>query len=398
MTAAADTVPKDRALVRQLWPVLLASALSLVPFTVFGSYLVAIAASGGWDVSVVGGMRGLGGVAALVVGVLLAPLLDRVPRGHAAAFALVLLGLAAALGTVPSIIALAAFCLLIGTATAILNPALTAMAADTYADGASAGRAATLVSATQSMTAMLAAPVVALPAMVWGWRAPLLGVGVAAAACAVLLVRRRGTTAEATSPRYLAAFRGVLGDRRAALLLTVSLLRTAAFMGWLAYVAAFYDQRFGLPPEVFTLVWTLSGAAFFLGNLFAGKLLSRVEDGTRIGWIAVAGCLAGAAAQALLVSAPVLPVALVGTAVLAAAHAVVAACVTTLLVRGSDTVRGTTLALNGAAQSLGVFGGAAIAGVGLAYAQWTGVGATLSILTLAGALAAAIAIRRKTTA
>ncbi len=56
-------------------------------------------------------------------------------------------------------------------------------------------------------------------------------------------------------------------------LLLVAMLRTAAFM-YLAYLAAFYDERFGLAPEPFALVWTLSGTSFFLGNLFAGRLLS----------------------------------------------------------------------------------------------------------------------------
>src|SRR5690606_3333532 len=178
-----DPLPGDLVMARALWPVLLASAVGLLPFTVFSTYLVPIADRAGSGVAAVGGLRGLGGLAALLVGTALAPFLDRVRRDRAAAGALVVLGASAALGASGDFVPLAAFCLLVGASTAVLNPALTAAAADRYGDGPAAGRAATLVAATQSMTAMLAAPAVALPALLWGWQGDLLAV---AAACLVL--------------------------------------------------------------------------------------------------------------------------------------------------------------------------------------------------------------------
>jgi DHA1 family inner membrane transport protein len=395
----APAVLPDRVLVRELWPVLAAAALGLVPFTVFGTYLVAIAAAGPWDVSVVGSLRGLGGIAALVVGVVLAPALDRVPRAYAAAAGLLVLAVAALLGTAPALVAVAGFCLLVGTATSILNPALSALAADRYADPATAGRAATLVGATTSMTAMLAAPVVAVPAMFWGWRAPLIGVAAAAVLCALALcrVQEHGDSGGRPVPGtgYLRSLGAVLSRRPTTVPLFVSLLRTTAFMGWLAYVAAFYDERFGLSPGTFTLVWTLSGGAFFLGNLIAGRILARLDRLRRIGGVALGGCVVGVAAQLLLVEATALPVALTGSVLLAAGHAAVAAAVTTLLVRGTHALRGTALGLNGAAQSLGVFAGAALAGLALAVGEGRLVGVVLAGTTALAAVGAAGVCRRE---
>ncbi|OLM12279.1 hypothetical protein Ae505Ps2_2407c [Pseudonocardia sp. Ae505_Ps2] len=85
-----------------IWPTLVASVVGLVPFTIFSTLLVPIAEQVASDVAVVGSLRGLGGIAALTVGVLVAPLLDRVPRGYAAALALTVLAassLVATLGT-----------------------------------------------------------------------------------------------------------------------------------------------------------------------------------------------------------------------------------------------------------------------------------------------------------
>jgi predicted MFS family arabinose efflux permease len=42
-------------------------------------------------------------------------------------------------------------------------------------------------------------------------------------------------------------------------------------MGFLAFLAVYYDDRFTLTPTGFTLVWPLSGASFFLGNYLTGR-------------------------------------------------------------------------------------------------------------------------------
>ncbi len=386
-------VPGDLRMTRLLWPFVLASAAGLVPFTVYGTFLVPIARAADGSVAALGQLRGLGGLAALAVGTALAPLIDRVRKEWAAAGGLAVLAVAAALGASGDVLLLAAFCLLVGAGTAVLNPALTAAAADRFDNDAAAGRAATLITATQSLTALLAAPLVALPALFWGWRGDLWAVAALTSALALhfLLRGRRARRAEAPAgaaarPGYLESFR-LLGALPGVVpLLLVALLRTAAFMGYLAYLAAYYDERFRLGPEAFALVWTLSGTSFFLGNLCAGRLLSaerRGLGGERL--MAVALGVALCALVGVFLSRSLL-LALPLTALLGAAHATVAACVTTLLVRRCGSLRGTALGVNAAGMSFGVFLGAGLGGVGLSLGGYPGTAAVLGTLTLVALL------------
>lgn len=387
-----DVVPPDLRMARRLWPFLLAAAVSLLPFTVFSTFLVPIAAATGGSVAEIGGLRGLGGLAALLVGVAIAPLLDRIARELVAAYGLALLGISSLLGAVGNIFALAAFCLLVGAATSVLGPSVGAAAADRFKSQAAAGRAATLVTATTSMTAMLAAPVIAVPALLWGWRGNLVGVAVVSLALSgAFFWRGRGRKAPAMANGrigYIASYRALGRISGAVPLIVVAMLRTAAFMGYLAYLAAFYDERFELTPSLFALVWTLSGAAFFFGNLLAGRYIAMDRP-----WIGPERMLVLALGVALLsvvafYFAQTLPLALLLTAMMGASHATVAACVTTLLVRRSGELRGSALGVNAAGMSLGVFLGAAIGGLGLGLGGYPGTAVAFGTITLIAIFAA----------
>ncbi|GAA0609306.1 MFS transporter [Kribbella sandramycini] len=386
-------------MVKRLWPFLVASAVSLIPFTVFGMYLVPIAAAADGNVAEIGGLRGLGGLAALVVGFSVAPLIDRLAREVVAAGGLALLGISALLGAIGNVFALAAFCLLIGASTSILAPSIGAAAADRFGTPAAAGRAATLVSATTSAMAMLAAPLLAVPGIVWGWRGNLIAAAVVSLVLsAAFFWRGRGRTAPLRAggaPRmsYLATYRELGRIPGAVPLLIIAMLRTAAFMGYLAYLAAFYDQRFDLEPGWFALVWSLSGGSFFLGNLLSGRFLAVERP-----WIGPERMLLVGLGVALVsVSAfyfsPTIPLTLLLTALMGASHATVAACVTTLLVRRSGELRGSALSVNAAGMSLGTFLGAALGGLGLGLGGYPGTALTFAVITLVAVLCA-LRVRR----
>ncbi|MGV9878744.1 MFS transporter [Streptomyces sp. NPDC003006] len=399
---AEEPVPGDLRMARTLWPVLLASAVGLLPFTVFSTYLVPIADEAGSGVAAMGGLRGLGGLAALLVGTALAPLIDRVPREWAVAGALAALGLSAALGASGDFVLLAVFCLLIGASTAVLNPALTAAAADRFGTGKAAGRAATLVTATQSMTAMLAAPVIALPALFWGWQGDLFGVTVVSLLLAAVFVARRRRQREASpvdTPAerrlgYLASFKALAAVRGVVPLLLIGFLRTAVFMGYLSYLAAFYEERFDLDAGLFAFVWTLSGAAFFVSNLLTGRVTNSAAPRVTTERMLVFGLVAALVSVVGFYFTHWLPLALAMTALHAASHAIVAACVVSLIVRRcGTTLRGSALSLNAAGQSLGVFAGAALGGAGLGLAGYPGTAVVFGALVVA-ALAAAVLVPR----
>lgn len=393
-----DSVPSDVRMVTALWPILLAAALGLVPFTVFSTFLVPIAEGANISTATMGSLRGLGGIAALLVGTAFAPLIDRIPKHWTAAGSLGLLGGSSVLGAAGHPLALAAFCLLIGAATAMLTPALIASAADHYATDAAAGRAATLVSATQSMTAMLAAPLVAAPAMLWGWQGDLLAVGVFAGVLAAVLLLRDPTRSVSSSQSshkhgYWASLRSLTTVPGVVPFLFVAFLRTAAFMGYLAYLAAFYHERFDLSPGMFALVWTLSGTSFFIGNLVIGRAINQSGNTTRIGWVLITGLGIATAAMALCYLAPVLPLALICTSILGLSHAAVAACVVSLLVRRCGPLRGSALSINAAGMSLGVFIGAGVGGLSLGFGGYVATGFVFASLTLAGLVVALLGLR-----
>nr|WP_246256592.1 MFS transporter [Isoptericola halotolerans] len=212
----------------------LPAVVGLLPFTVFSTFLVAIAGDASADEAFVGTLRGLGGVAALVTGLAVAPLLARWRSPRTAAVGLVLLSVAALAGCVATVPALVVFCLGVGAATAVLTPALLHVATASFAARADGARAATLVTAFQSLGAVLAGPVIGALAWWLGWRGVLLMTSVLALVLAAGLLRSSSVTTAARAP--------AAGYRQA-----WSRLRS----------------RPDLVGEAFTLVWTLSGTSFW---------------------------------------------------------------------------------------------------------------------------------------
>ncbi|WP_155830200.1 MFS transporter [Glycomyces tenuis] len=378
----------------ELWPLLLASAVGLFPFTVYSTFLVPIAGAAGGDVAAVGALRGLGGVCALGVGVAVAPLMGRFAERRLGALALALLAASSLAALHGSYAALVVFCAGVGTATAVLTPALLSAAAGRYDDEAVSGRAATLVTAAQSLAAVAAGPVIGLIAWQGGWRGCLIVTAAVAGALAVGFARGGGAAPDRDGgppPSYLHAFRRIAARPSLLGLIAAAALRTVALMGCLAYLAAWFEHRFSLEATVFTLVWTLSGLSFFLGNYGAGRWIGSSRHSGRAHAVLLGGLAAALAGLAGLFWAPTLPVALAGAAVQSFGHALAAAAITSLIVRRGGEVTAPALSLNAAGMSLGVFGGAALGGAGLALAGYAGLAGAL-VLPLAAALLVASAL------
>jgi predicted MFS family arabinose efflux permease len=394
--ALAEGLPSERRIIAAVWPALLASSVGLLPFTIFTTYLVSIADAAGDGNAEVGSLRGLAGIGAVLTGVALAPLIGRIAPGRVAAAALALLGVAALVGTASRVPALAAFCLLTGVANALLYPALCTAAADRFGSGPAASRGATLVMTSQTLAATLGAPLLVLPTLWWGWQGDLVAVAVLAFLLAPILFRfgsdQRDHTRGSGRLGYVARFRSIAAVPGALPLLLVAFARAGAFMGHLAFLAPLYADRFDLSSATFAFVWSVSGGSFFLGHLVAGRVINRDESDRRAQRVMAASLLTALVALLGVYAAPALPLALACTALLSASHAVVAAAVTTLLVRRCADVRGTALSLNAAGMSLGVFLGAATAGAGLLVAGYRGAAGVLAGMTVL-ALGAALTMK-----
>ncbi len=389
----------DRIIALRVWPMLAGAALSLFPFTIFSVLLVPIAASVDVDEAAVGSLRGLGGVAALLAGVLLAPIVGRWARSWAPSAALVGLAGVCVLATAGTVPALVAFCLGIGLCTALLTPLLITQAISCFSSPGNSGRAATLITAVQSLAAVAAGPVTGLLALAGGWRVALwTTAGAALALAAVLLWRRlhENVADEALHHAdYMESFARLWHRPELLNLIGISTLRTTAFMGQLAFLAVIYDRHFSMGPEAFALVWTLSGAAFFVGNYAAGRWARRAAEAPRAASLVMAsGILAGASGLPLITLPGSLPLALLGTMLMSLSHAVIAAIVTTLIAHRGQQCTGAAFSLNAAGQSVGVFAGAALGGLGLAWGNMLGVTLALT-LPMAIALLLAVVLHRQ---
>lgn len=393
---------------------MLSAALGLVPFTVFSVLLVDVSASVGESAAAVGGLRGLGGAASVVVGVVLAATVHRFsPRVAIALGLLVLAGacLAATAGTLGSLFA---FCLFVGSSTAILTPMVQVGASEKFALSADQGRAATIVTATTTLTAVAAGPVIGGISLRLDWRAIFALITVLALVLALLVLRTpresgtpplanisvRGEPGPSGEPDHADEGNRLMGPDTSRRLIdqhdVVALigligLRTAAFMGALSLAAAVYYERHQLNGTQFAVIWSVSGLSFFVTNWFVGRALARDAS---LRWSFTLGGLCAVAGIILVFVATPLTAMITGTAVLAVGHAVLAATATTLLVRRTEAHHSQALALSGVAQATGSFFGAGAASLGYFIAGWSGTGFTLLVTTCAALGLIPVVLRR----
>lgn len=376
----------DRAILGVIWPVVAAAIIGLLPFTIYSTFVVPIAADTATDETMVSALRGLGGVAALAVGVALAPLLARWSAPRVTAIALGILAATCAVGALSAqddavaVPMLIVFCVGVGASTAMLTPALLRGATSAFSDIGDSGRAATLVTATQSLAAVLAAPVIGAVGLWQGWRGALWMAAALAGVAALLFAWGRRTDPLAQPPLGYRQSFGMMRRRGDLLaLIGIASLRTTAFMGYLAFLAVRFHDQHGLEAAAFTLVWTLSGASFFAGNYLAG----RWARATRArGPLLVSGLAASTVAVIAVFLTESFIIGLTATVVMGFGHAVVAAQVTTMIAHRGGDLTTAAFSVNAAGMSLGVFAGAFIGGVGLALAGGAGLAVALAMPTL----------------
>lgn len=243
-----------------------------------------------------------------------------------------------------------------------------------------------MVTATQSLAAVLAGPVIGAMGLWHGWRGALWITAAVSAliAAGFLRIRARDRTLTATTPLgYTASFRAVRARPDLLALIAVAALRTASFMGYLAFLALYYHDRFGFSATGFTLVWTSSGASFFLGNHLTGRWVRDADTaaGGHPRTVLAVGLLGALVAVLAVFQMDALLPALAASALMGFGHAVVAAQVTTLIAHRGGELSTVAFGLNAAGMSLGVFAGSLLGGLGLATAGQTGLAVVLALPT-----------------
>src|SRR3954462_7928691 len=93
----AELADERVTVVAVIWPLLLTVFFCQIPIQASAIFVGALAHDFGVEVTVIGGLRGVGGIAALVIGLLAAPLMDRVPRAWTVCIGMVLAAVGSAL-------------------------------------------------------------------------------------------------------------------------------------------------------------------------------------------------------------------------------------------------------------------------------------------------------------
>jgi len=203
--------------------------------------------------------------------------------------------------------------LALGAALAITQPAIQAACGDFFS-GPEAGRAASLVQASQVTANVVAGPILALPAMVTGWQGAYLSVAVAAIVTMALVAPRLSWQRPLNVARtgYRQAFALVAQAPGAVLVLLSSTVRGCTISAWIAFLAATLTERFGAGVEMVATFWFFGAGAVVVANILTSRML---KDGTseRYWWTRPEPMLL-ASMVLMIVAAPLIYVAPTGSA------------------------------------------------------------------------------------
>jgi DHA1 family inner membrane transport protein len=383
-----------------MWPLLLVALACNLPTPAANIFVGPISDDYGVAAGVVGGLRGFGGGAALLVGFLAAPLLDRVPRRWTVCLGLGLVVLAALLPLTGHFVALVLSFAAVGTALAVVMPAVQAACGDLFY-GPEAGRAASLVNAAQTLANVVAGPILALPALLAGWHGAYVGIaaaaGVAAAVSAPRLSGRRPERVARTG--YRQAFALVARAPGAVLMLFSSTGRYCVIQAWLAFLAATLTDRFAAGVVVVASFWFVGGASLFIANVVTGRVLSREVEARRRWWHSPEKVLLASAASMLVTTplvyvVPSIALALVSTIVFCVSVGTGVASLVSVLMSRYAPLRGAVMGLNAAGQNVGIVFGTGLASVGLSLGGYPGLAVMLELMSILAAGVLVVALRQ----
>jgi predicted MFS family arabinose efflux permease len=398
-TAGPAASIEPDSVVWAIWPLLLAAFVCTLPYPAANIFVGSLATDFGVGAAVIGGMRGLGGGAALLVGFAAAPLLDRFPRAWTICLGLAIVAGACLLPIIGDVMALGGSFFAVGAAIAIVMPAVQAACGDLF-HGPEAGRAASLVNAAQGLSNVLAGPILSLPALLAGWHGVYVGIAVAASLTAAFVAPRLSwrRPVGVSQAGYREAFARVARAPGAVALLIVSTLRACTQMAWLAFLAAAFADRFQADAVMISVVWVFGAGAFFVANVLAGRLVNAHPDAPRQRWRSAEGWLLAStvlsvATVPLAYIAPTLLLALLGNLAYACAVGTSMAALVSVLMRRYASLRGSVMSLNMAGNNAGTVIGTGIAGVGLGLGGYDGLALTLVALSLLAVVALMVARR-----
>jgi predicted MFS family arabinose efflux permease len=372
--------------------ILLGVAVFLVNLAVLmlGPLLVALAHAFQTSVAIVGQLAAATAVTWGITAPLAGPVSDAYGRRR-----LLLLGLLLmALGMLGSILAwnysaLLTCRLLTGVGAATVTPNSLAALAEVLPP-TERGKAMGWVLSATGVSAAVGVPLVAFLLGAGGWRLPFAVMGTASLAIWILVwcwfPRRQPPLGQALV--FFSYYREVGSQGMVWYVLATNTCQQMVFFGMLGYLAAALMQTYHLPTAATALPLALAGMGAMVGSILGGRVADHPR---RVTWWALS-CWGSGLLAALVFTAQVSPWGTVALACGAAALARISSAVTpTVLLELAGNARTTATGLFTVSNQLGVFGGASLGGLMLAWGGFPRVG----LFCLAMSVIAAVVIHLK---
>ena len=360
----------------------------------FGLVFAPAAESLGVSVSVLGGLRTIENVAAIIVAILIAPQIDRFQRkyvmltgyGLATVGALVLVLTAVPAGAL-------VYFMLTGASIMLIIGSLTAMPGD-FVSGRGLNRVMGIIIGSVAFTSILVAPVVGSVSERFDWQAGMLvSAGVTSTAFLLTLLVIPGYRVEASdssSEGLFHRYRLILGQTPVLLMLGNNLLRFAQHGTVMTFTSTVLITRYDLALGRIGQIFALMGIVFFLFSVLCGLMLHVIKTRRVLVWGGLGA--SGLYVFMLVIHTPieVMVLCLVVTVGLIAAQVNTG---TVAVLRLLPWARGAAMSWNELAVGVGFLLGIGSGSIGLAVGGVSGLGVALVIIALLSVVVSLIALR-----
>lgn len=244
--------------------------------TLLSPLLPHIAADFGVPEATAGQLGTLTAVTAGMVAILAAPLIDRYARRTVLQVEAALLFVSTLCAVVaPTFAMLAVSRMLAGAGGAIILGVCVAATADLIPDPARRNRSVGLLTTACALGTIAGLPLLTQIASLSNWRAAigvLLPLSLVMFAGVTRLPDGAPQSLDRSRPRWTERYHIILTSPVTVALLTLAMFQSGIRLGWLIYIGAFAQARFGMSAAALAALFVAGGAAEILANSFGPRL------------------------------------------------------------------------------------------------------------------------------
>jgi predicted MFS family arabinose efflux permease len=349
----------------------------------FGLVLARAAEGLGVDVAVLGGLRTIENASSIVAALIVAPIIDRVPRKWLllSGYGMTTIGVLL-LVTLDNVYGTVLFFALNGAAMMQIFGALMAMPGD-YVRGRDLNRLMGLIIGCIAFTNVLVAPVVGNVAESYGWHAGMLVsslvTGGALLLTGLVVPAYRLSPPDGHGTGLLQRYRMLIDRKPLLVMLGSNLLRFAQLSAILTYLSTVLIFRYDLSLGLIGLIFSGVGIAFFLSSLGSGLILHWLRTFRILVW---GGCAAVVLLGVMLIVelplSVMVPLIFVFIVVVAAQENTG----TIAALRLAGHARGAAMSLNELGAGIGALIGVGAGSIGLAVGGVSGLGIVITTVAV----------------